>query len=322
MPPPAPPPRLVADPSALAALVAELRSEPILALDSESNSFHVYRERVCLLQLSTRHADVVVDPLAVDPRPLGEVLCDGREVVLHGADYDVRCLHREYGWRMPRLFDTMAAARRLGRTGVGLAALVEARFGVRLSKSFQRSDWGRRPLAADQLAYAALDTHFLLELRDELSGELERTGKLEEARKEFERIAGVEFRERVFDPEAWRRMRGARDLDPRGRAVLRALFLAREERARALDRPPFKVLGDEALLEVAKRRPRTVEELATVRGVTPPVLRKLGEAMLRAVSEAEAEGEAPRDQNAAPFAGGETVRAGSSGAGGSPASRR
>jgi ribonuclease D len=284
--PHAQPPRLVADGAELAALVSSLRAEPLLALDSESNSFHVYRERVCLLQISTRAQDWVVDPLAVDPRPLGALLTDGREVVLHGADYDVRCLRREYGWRLPRLFDTMAAARRLGRPAIGLAALVEARFGVRLSKSFQRSDWGRRPLAQDQLAYAALDTHFLLDLRDELAGELERAGKLEEARREFERIAAAEPREKVFDPEGWRRMRGARDLDAAGRAVLRGLWLVREDRARALDRPPFKVIGDETLLEIARRKPRLAAELAAVRGVTPPIMRRLGEDILRVVAEA------------------------------------
>jgi ribonuclease D len=263
-----------------------LRPEPVLALDSESNSFHVYRERVCLLQLSTRGQDWVVDPLAVDPRPLGALLTDGRELVLHGADYDVRCLRREYGWRLPRLFDTMVAARRLGRPAVGLAALVEARFGVRLSKSFQRSDWGHRPLARDQLAYAALDTHFLLDLHDELSGELQRAGQLEEARREFERIAAAEPREKVFDPEGWRKLRGGRELDAAGKLVLRGLWIAREERARALDRPPFKVIGDDSILEVARRKPRNVAELAAVRGVTPPVLRKLGDDILRVVAEA------------------------------------
>jgi len=126
------PPRLVADPAALAELLDDVRSEPVIALDTESNSFHVYRERVCLLQISTRAADFVVDPLAVDVTPLGAVLCDGRETVLHGADYDVRCLKREYGWRFPRLFDTMAAARRLGRPGLGLSALVEQHLGAAL----------------------------------------------------------------------------------------------------------------------------------------------------------------------------------------------
>jgi ribonuclease D len=276
-----PPPTLVDDPAGLAALVERLRGERVIALDTESNSFHVYRERVCLLQLSSRTGDFVVDPFSVDPAPLAEILCDGRETVLHGADYDVRCLRREYGWRLPRLFDTMAAARRLGRAGLGLSALVEAEFGVRLSKAFQRADWGRRPLTREQLTYAALDTHFLLPLYDSLAGELATRGAADDARREFDRIAAAEFRERVFDPEGWRRLKGARDLDPPGRAVLRALWIAREEQARALDRPPFKVLAEQAMLELARRRPADDEALGRIPGVTPSVLRRMG-AILRA----------------------------------------
>jgi len=274
----------VADAAALGALVDRLRGEPIIALDTESNSFHVYRERVCLLQVSTRTGDFVVDPLAVDPAPLGEILCDGRETVLHGADYDVRCLRREYGWRLPRLFDTMAAARRLGRAGLGLSALVEGQFGVRLSKSFQRADWGRRPLTPEQLTYAALDTHYLLPIYDALTAELGARGALDAARMEFDRIAGAEPKERVFDPEGWRRMKGGRELDEPGKAVLRALWIAREERARADDRPPFKVLAEEAMLELARRRPTDDEALARIPGVTPSVLRRMGGALRAAIA--------------------------------------
>ncbi|ACG73488.1 3'-5' exonuclease [Anaeromyxobacter sp. K] len=283
---PRPSPVFVSDPDALSRLLDALAGERVLALDTESNSFHVYRERVCLLQLSTRAQDFVVDPISVDVRPLGEILCDGREVVLHGADYDVRCLHREYGWRIPRLFDTMIAARRLGRPGLGLSALVEAHFGVRLSKAFQRSDWGRRPLTPDQLAYAALDTHFLLPLFDLLTGELATRGALEEAWKESQRIASVVARERVFDPEGWRRIKGSRELDAPGKAVLRALWIAREDRARASDRPPFKVLGEPAMLEIARRRPATREALAAIPGVTPSVLGRMGETIAAALKAA------------------------------------
>jgi ribonuclease D len=287
-PAPPPPPAFVSDEHSLRALVAAVREAPVVAFDTESNSFHVYRERVCLLQVSTRAGDWIVDPFAVDVGPLGEVLCDGRETVMHGADYDVRCLKREFGWRLPRLFDTMAAARRLGRPALGLSALVEHHFGVRLSKAFQRSDWGRRPLSGEQLAYAGLDTHFLLPLHDLLAPELATRGMADDARREFDRIAAAEPRERVFDPEGWRRMRGARELEPGGRDLLRALWLLREERARALDRPPFKVLADATMLEVARRRPRTVEELGRIAGMTPSVLRRVGREILDAV-----EGAAP-----------------------------
>jgi ribonuclease D len=278
------PPVLVQDVPGLARLLDALQHEPSVALDTESNSFHVYRERVCLLQLSTREQDWVIDPLAVDVRPLGALLGDGRETILHGADYDVRCLRREYGWRLPRLFDTMIAARRLGRTGLGLSALVEARFGVKLSKTNQRSDWGRRPLSPDQLAYAALDTHYLLPVADELRGELVKQGLIDQTEAEFQRIAAVEPKERVFDVEGWRRLKGARELDPAGRAVLRALWIAREARASEVDRPPFKVLAEATMVELARRRPVTPEAVARVPGVTPQVLRRLGDAIHDAIA--------------------------------------
>jgi ribonuclease D len=187
----------------------------------------------------------------------------------------------------------MAAARRLGRRGLGLSALVEEHFGVRLSKAHQRADWGRRPLPVEQLTYAALDTHYLLPLHDLLAGELSGRGALDEARREFDRIAGAEFRERVFDVEGWRRLKGARELDGPGRSVLRALWIAREEQARELDRPPFKVLGEQAMVELARIRPASEEALATVPGVTPSVLRRTGP-LLRAAIAAGADPERAR----------------------------
>jgi ribonuclease D len=283
MTPPVLKPTLVADPAGVAELVAALRAEPLIALDTESNSFHAYKEKVCLIQLSVAGRDWIVDPLATDVGPLGAVLCDGRETVLHGADYDVRCLKRDFGWSLPNLFDTMVAARRLGVVGLGLSALVEARFGVRLSKAHQRSDWGRRPLSGDQLAYAALDTHYLLRLRESLAGELEAKGLTAAAREEFARIAASKPHERVFDPEGWRRLKGARALDPAGQRVLRAMWIAREQRAEALGRPPFKVLGEQAMLEIARRRPDGMEALGRIPGVTPAVLRNAGEAVLAAL---------------------------------------
>ena len=278
----------VADPAAIQALVEALRPEPVLALDTESNSFHVYKERVCLLQLSTPTTDYIVDPIAVDVRPLGEVLCDGRETVLHGADYDVRCLWREYGWRLPRLFDTMVAARRLGRTGLGLSALVEAKFGVRMSKAHQRSDWGRRPLTREQLVYASLDTQFLLAIAEEFKAELAEKKLVELAEAEFKRIAAAVPRERVFDTEGWRKLKGAGSLDPAGKKVLRSLWLAREARAEQEDRPPFKVLGEPTMVEIASLRPATRAGLEQISGVTPQVLRRLGEAIEAALREGEA----------------------------------
>ncbi|HQR31003.1 MAG TPA: ribonuclease D [Anaeromyxobacteraceae bacterium] len=293
--PPVLSPSFVADPAALASLVRRLEGEPRVALDTESNSFHAYRERVCLLQISIPGEDFIVDPLAVDVRPLGSVLGGERELVLHGADYDVRCLRREFGWDLGRIFDTMIAARRLGMRELGLAALVQAQFGIRLSKEHQRADWGRRPLGREQVRYAALDTHFLLPLHAILDASLSERGAAAEARREFDRIAAARAHERVFDPEGWRKLKGARELDPAGKRALRALWLAREERASALDRPPFKVIPESSMVDLARLRPSDAAGMRAVPGVTPRVWEQAGEAIRSALeSAAGGEGEGRR----------------------------
>jgi ribonuclease D len=271
----------------LEALAGALAGERVIALDTESNSFHVYRERVCLIQVSTSAGDWIVDPLAVDPAPLGPYLAATPVLVLHGADYDVRCLKREYGFALPHLFDTMAAARRLGMRELGLSALVQRYFGVRLEKTFQRSDWGRRPLTPEQVSYAALDTHYLLRLHDVLARDLEERGMTAVAHQEFEKIAAVEPRPKIFDREGWRRLKGARDLDPERQVVLARIWVAREERAKELDRPPFKVMAEDAMLEVVRRRPQGDEALLRVPGVTPMVLRRMGAALAAALRDHE-----------------------------------
>ncbi|HTP52491.1 MAG TPA: ribonuclease D [Anaeromyxobacteraceae bacterium] len=278
-----PEPVLVADGVAFAAMLARVAAEPRVALDTESNSFHAYFERVCLLQLSLPDADYIVDPLSVDVAPLGPLLASGREVVLHGADYDVRCLKREFGWTLGRIFDTMTASRQLGAKELGLKALVRIHFGVHLSKEYQRADWGRRPLPRDQMRYAALDTHFLLPLERILSEDLRARGLEDPARREFDRIAASRPHTRVFDPEGWRKLRGARALDEVSKGALRALWNAREERARQLDKPPFKVVGEDALVQIALRRPATLAELEGIPGVTPRVRERVGDVLLEAL---------------------------------------
>lgn len=280
--------RFVQDADGLAVVRAEVRRAPAVGVDIESNGFHAYTEKVCLLQLSTESADFVIDPFAVDLSPLGELFAaPERTVVFHAGEYDITSLKRDYGFRFARVFDTMVAAKMLGRPGVGLAAVVKERFGVVLAKDLQKSDWGRRPLSEDQLAYAFEDTRFLLDLWREMEKELARSGRLPEAEAEFARIAAREWKPRQFDPEGWRRLKEARGMDGRQRAILRALWLWREEEARRRDRPPFKIASEQALAAVAIRRPRTPEELARVPGLGERAARILGRGLLAAVAEGE-----------------------------------
>jgi len=271
----------------LDALVKRLAGEPALAVDTESNSFHAYFERVCLIQLSTRDADFAVDPFDLDARPLGELFANPRiEIVLHAADYDVRSMKRDFQFRFARLFDTMLAAKMLGKPEIGLAALVLGSFGMRLAKEHQRSDWGRRPLSPAQIAYAHMDTRYLLPLRDLLGRELSAAGREAEAYALFERQAACEPRPRRFDAEAFRHIRGFRALEPSARAVVGALYKLREDCARAANRPPFKVFGDDALLELGRKRPRSSEELSHVKGLGQSTVRRDGEAIVAAIARA------------------------------------
>jgi ribonuclease D len=280
------PQHFVDTPAALEQCAASVARAARVALDTESNGFHAYFEKVCLVQLSTGEEEFAVDTLAVGLGPLLPLLTDpAREVILHAAEFDVLTLRRDYGLRMGRIFDTHAAAKVLGIVKVGLGNLLEEQLGVKLLEDEQRSDWGKRPLTASQLSYAFADVSYLLTLRDKLAGQLEAQGRTAEAHAEFDRVRVKEPRPRVFDAEAWQKMKSARTLDGRGRAVLRALFLLRDARSRELDRPPFKVLSDLFMSEVARRLPRTEEALAQIPGTSPQQLRKLSSAVLAAVAE-------------------------------------
>jgi len=207
--------------------------------------------------------------------------------VLHGADYDVTTLKRDFGFAFAGLFDTMIAARYLGMPEIGLRAVARAELGAVLSKDSQKDDWSRRPLTPRQEAYAAADVEHLLALRGRLEANLREKGRLEWVREECDAVAGLEPARRRKDPDAWQRIKGARRLKPRALAALRELLAWREARAEATDVPAFKILGNEALLALAEKGPRNPAELAQVRGVLPR-LRDHAGALLDAVARARA----------------------------------
>ncbi|MCO4099121.1 MAG: ribonuclease D [Gemmatimonas sp.] len=238
-----------------------------IALDTEGASFHRFVDRIYLLQLSTEHHEAVIDPLPIGtPERLGALLEDRDvEVVLHDADYDLRLLHQDYGWRVTHLFDTRVAAQLLGIKAFGLAALLDQYFGMKLDKKHQRADWSMRPLTADMLDYAAQDTRHLLGLRDRLHAELEKHGRWHWAQEEFARAEGTRWDNDGTD-QGFLKLKGARDLTRRELARLRELVKWRDSIAAELDRATFRVAGNEVLLDLAKVAPTSREALFGVKG--------------------------------------------------------
>lgn len=276
---------MVEDPEALQRLVAALEAAPVIAIDTESNSMYAHRERVCLIQFSVLDSDWIVDPLAVeDLSSLAPVLADPEKpTVLHGADYDIRCLKRDYDFRIGGLFDTLIAAQMLGMTRIGLADLLIRFFGVEVDKQFQRHDWGRRPLLPEHLDYARGDTHFLIALRELLMRRLERADRVGHVVEECRIMEDLEPNDRPFDPDDAFRMKGTRSLDDTSMRVLRALFVLREKKAEKLDRPTFKVIPNHTLVDLAKLKPESDRDLGKVLSARSAIRRRWGNEILRAV---------------------------------------
>jgi len=276
---------LVDSTDALEALVLAAQQVPVISVDTESNSLFAYFHRVCLLQISLARHDYVIDPLAVDLAPLGPLFADPAcQKIFHAAENDILGLKRDYAFTFANIFDTMLAARILGWPQAGLAAILASRYNVHLNKSLQRADWGRRPLNTELLAYAQLDTHYLLPLRDEQEAELRAQNRWEEAQESFARLPLVEWIEKPFDGDGFWSLPGARDLSPSALAVLQQLFLWREQQARKEDRPPFKVIDQRTLVGISRQQPGDEEGLRRVGGMTSGQTRRYGAAILQAVA--------------------------------------
>lgn len=280
-----PAPTLITRPQALRQLVEQLIEEPIVAVDTESNSLYAYQEQVCLIQFSTTHADFLVDPLAlVDLSPLSEIFSNPEiEKVFHAAEYDLLTLKRDFGYTFKNLFDTMLAARILGWKEIGLGPILREKFGIRLNKRYQRANWGKRPLPPDMLAYARLDTHFLIPLRDRLQSELRNRSLWALAMEDFDRLRYVNGRDPENLTEACWKVSGSYDLTPQQAAVLQELCLYRDGVAREIDRPLFKVMHDRTLLAIANATPDNLKELRRLPGMTNKQVRRHGQALLNAV---------------------------------------
>jgi ribonuclease D len=280
--------RYVDTPAALAEVIAAARAEPLVAADTEAASFHRYKDRVYLVQLSTRRTTAVIDPLALaDFAPLGSLLADANvEKVFHDADYDLRTLDRDYAFRARHLFDTRIAAQLAGEPAIGLAALLEKYVGVRLTKAHQRADWSQRPLTPAMLAYAADDTRHLPRLRDAIAERLTALGRLAWAEEEFHHLEDLRWTGPADDGQAFQRIKGAKALTPRSLAALRELVAWRAGVAAERDTALFRIIGNEALLAVSRGLPRSLEDLGAIRELPASLARRHGPPLVAAVGRA------------------------------------
>jgi ribonuclease D len=263
------PATVIGSSSELYELVQELEQAQYLAIDTESNSFHAYYERICLIQISTTERDYIIDPLALKSiQPLKSLLANPRiEKIFHAASNDVSGLRRDFRFDINNLFDTALACKMLGYKQLGLAAVLEQYFGVQLNKKWQRHNWSKRPLTDEQINYARLDTHYLIPLRRLLANELNAGELWEQAQEIFHKACSQESQERMFQPDGFLRISGARSLDALGKSILQALYIYREQEARRRDRAPFRIFSNEALVRLAGHRPLNVKEFARVKGL-------------------------------------------------------
>lgn len=271
--------------SGLKEMAKALACQPRIAIDTEANSLHAYREQVCLIQFSTLDEDYLVDPLALpDLSSLAPILADPEiEKVFHAASYDLAGLKRDFGFKIHPIFDTMQAARLLGYRHVSLEAMLVTNFGLQLDKRYQKVNWARRPLPSEWLNYARLDTRYLVPLRDILAKELKNKALWPLAQEEFARLARVNGTSNsIHTLSLWERLPQAQKLNERQLTVLKELCLWREKQAQRLNWPVFKVMGEKTLVLLAQATPQSFRELETL-GLTARQIRCFGSGLLSAI---------------------------------------
>jgi len=268
-------------------LTDHLSRQPCIAVDTEANSLYAYREQVCLIQFSIPGRDYLVDPLALDDlSALAPIFNHTRiEKIFHAAEYDLIILKRDFGFTFDTLFDTMVAARILGYKSIGLGSILKSQFGVHVNKKFQRANWGRRPLPEEMLTYAQLDTHYLIPLRNRLKSELESRNRWQIAQEDFRRLCDTDFKNHQQTTTSCWRINGVKDLSSQQVAVLHELCQYREQKAKDLDRPVFKVINDKSLVNIAAARPDTLNQLERIPGVSHKQVRWIGDELLTAVQQ-------------------------------------
>lgn len=290
-----PAPTLVQTRTDFLAMIDRLDEQPVVALDTESDSLYSYYPRVCLIQISIcadsqnpdphEVLDYLVDPLQLAKLDeLGDLMAEpATEVILHAAENDILILQRDFDFSFENIYDTQLAARILGRNRVGLAAMLEKQFGVVSNKRMQRTNWGRRPLTPQQMTYAQMDTHYLLALRQRQIQELKAAGRWREAQEAFQQLSQISYADRPENERTFWQMKHTRDVARQDTGLLEELWLWREETAQHLDRPPFKVMNGRTLIELVQHKPDSLTALAEIRGLSKRQIQRFGREVLDAI---------------------------------------
>jgi len=279
------PPQFIDSQGGLKTASKHLLEEKRLAVDTEANSLYAYQEQVCLIQISTHKDDFIIDTLALDDLTLlADIFQDPTiEKIFHASEYDILIMHDEFEFEFQNLFDTMLAAQILGKKKLGLDALLEEYIGIQVNKKYQRSNWGKRPLPADMLKYAQVDTHFLFTIRDKLDQELKKKGFTRIAEEDFKRACQVHRQAREDKiPPCWR-IQGSKKLTPQKAAVLQELCRYRDDAARKMNQPAFKVLGAQSLIRLAESCPTSMSQLQKLALPGKNVIKRHGEGLIQAV---------------------------------------
>jgi ribonuclease D len=279
-----PPARLVNSQETLSHLVADLKNQTSIAIDTESNSLHSYQERVCLIQISTPETDYLIDPFPIqDMSALGEVFADPFiQKVFHAGDYDLATLKRDFDFEFANIFDTMLAATALAEPSIGLAALLEKYYDLHLVKKYQRANWGKRPLDPEMLSYAQGDSHYLLQLRDLLVDRLRAVGRLKNVLEDSAALARITPPMKDHEEDLWK-VKGSQDLNPTALSLLKELNHLRETIAEQRDVPPFKVFSNKVLIEIATTQPHYLEELSLLPSLSPSLIKRYGKQLMQVV---------------------------------------
>ena len=277
-------PQILTTTEQIVEFATELEKYPVIAVDLEADSMHNYQEKVCLLQFSTPEQTLLIDPLlGADLASLKPVLANPKiRKIFHAADYDIRCLSRDFDIEINGLFDTMISSQFLGEARFGLADVLRKYFSVELDKQYQRADWSKRPLSEAMIRYAAADTSHLHQLVENLEKQLIARGRLEWVKEEFNLMEKVRFA--VHEGPLFLRFKGAGTLDRRQLAVLENLLQWRDIEAQRRDTPLYKILGNKSLLQLAKLIPTTQNILPQVEGLSPRLIERYGSKLLQQVT--------------------------------------